>query len=218
MRFSPAACIFCAAVYSCMVAFRQQIIPADAVFAAGVMLLRINFLPEYFFRILKLNLMILFICATVYLFGDDARHALLIFLRYNLIVCATAAMFCGMNSTDFYYGFYTLRLPHKFTVLLFFAVKYIEIIGNEYEKMRNSLKVRNFRPKTDAFTYRTLAYLLGMLLVRSMDRAQALTQAMKMRGFSGRLYPFNFRPFFPADVVAAALLVFQFILIYGGLV
>ncbi|WP_277656155.1 energy-coupling factor transporter transmembrane component T family protein [Seleniivibrio woodruffii] len=215
MRFSPAAGILCAVIYSFVIAFKQSITPFDAVFAAGIMALRWNCLPKYALRIAKLNLMIIFISATVYIFGQDSAHALLIFIRYNLIVCVTAAMFCGMNATDFYYGFYTLKLPHKFTVLLFFAVKYIEIIGNEYEKMRTSLRIRNFKPRTDRFTYRTLAYLLGMLLVRSMDRANALTEAMKMRGFAGRLYPFNFRPFFPADVAAVALLVFQIFLTYG---
>jgi cobalt/nickel transport system permease protein len=35
-------------------------------------------------------------------------------------------------------------------------------------------------------TYRTYAYLCGMLLVRASARAQRVYNAMKCRGFSGR--------------------------------
>jgi cobalt/nickel transport system permease protein len=45
-------------------------------------------------------------------------------------------------------------------------------------------------------TYRTYAYLVGMLLVKSHDRADRVRAAMLCRGFRGRFYDlseFNMR-------------------------
>ena len=37
-------------------------------------------------------------------------------------------------------------------------------------------------------TYRAYGYLVGMLLVRSLDRSERIVAAMKCRGFRGRFY------------------------------
>jgi cobalt/nickel transport system permease protein len=37
-------------------------------------------------------------------------------------------------------------------------------------------------------TYRTLGYLVAMLLARSLDRSERIAAAMKCRGFSGKFY------------------------------
>jgi len=46
--------------------------------------------------------------------------------------------------------------------------------------------IRCFKPGTNMHTYRTYAYLVGMLIVRSYERSQRIYQAMLCRGFSGR--------------------------------
>jgi cobalt/nickel transport system permease protein len=37
-------------------------------------------------------------------------------------------------------------------------------------------------------TYRAFGHLVGMLLVRSLDRSERILAAMKCRGFTGRFY------------------------------
>ena len=64
--------------------------------------------------------------------------------------------------------------------------------------MVNALKIRAFQPRTSLHTYRTYAYLVGMLLVRSYDRSERVRNAMVCRGFKGRFYDlseFSLRPF-----------------------
>ena len=51
-----------------------------------------------------------------------------------------------------------------------------------------TVKTRGFRPRMDWHTYRSYGYLVGMLLVRSLDRSQRVLAAMKCRGFRGRFY------------------------------
>ena len=50
------------------------------------------------------------------------------------------------------------------------------------------MRIRGFVPRTNIHTYRSYAYLVGMLLVRSYDRAERIHKAMLCRGFSGKYY------------------------------
>jgi len=62
------------------------------------------------------------------------------------------------------------------------------VIHKEYHRLVNAMKMRGFRPGTNMHTYRTYAYLVGMLLVRSFDRSKRIVAAMKCRGFKGKFY------------------------------
>jgi cobalt/nickel transport system permease protein len=54
--------------------------------------------------------------------------------------------------------------------------------------MMRAIKTRGFVPKTRMHTYKTYAYLIGMIFVRSTDRAQRVHQAMICRGFDGHFH------------------------------
>ncbi len=79
-----------------------------------------------------------------------------------------------------------LHVPNKLIHLYFFTVRYIDVLHHEYERLRRSMTVRSFRPRMSVHTYRSLAYLVGMLLVKSFDRSDRILAAMKCRGFQGR--------------------------------
>jgi cobalt/nickel transport system permease protein len=49
-------------------------------------------------------------------------------------------------------------------------------------------RIRGFRPGTNANTYRTYSFLIGMLFVRAVVRAERVHQAMRCRGFKGKFY------------------------------
>ena len=63
-------------------------------------------------------------------------------------------------------------------------------------------------------SYRSLGYLVGMLLVHSFDRSERVLAAMKCRGFCGRYYlldhfafvPRRDGPFYAAAFLLAAIL------------
>lgn len=218
MRYSPAISILSAAVYAFCIAFQNHITVYDCIFAVFAVFTGLTCGAPVLRRLLKFNMIIIFICLTIVLMHGDRNFALLVFIRSNLIMAVNISLFYGYTSTDFYYGMYALRLPSKFTVLLFFVVKYIEIIGNEYNKMKEALKIRGFRAGTDMFTYKTYANMTGMLLIRSMDRSVKLSQAMRLRGFSGKLYPFNFQAFMRRDALMLAVLAVQSFIIVRELI
>ena len=86
----------------------------------------------------------------------------------------------------------------------------------EYIRLVNSMKIRNFSPANSLHTYRTIAYLVGMLLVRSFDRAHRVHNAMLCRGFKGNFYSLSRFSLSRRDIVSLVLMV-TVILILGVL-
>jgi cobalt/nickel transport system permease protein len=81
-----------------------------------------------------------------------------------------------------------LYFPDKIIHLFLFTYRYIHVIFQEYRRLTNAMRIRGFMPRTNIHTYRSYAYLVGMLLVRSYDRAERIHRAMLCRGFSGKYY------------------------------
>ena len=52
--------------------------------------------------------------------------------------------------------------------------------------MRIALRVRGYRNRAIAHSYRTIGHVAGTLLVRGHERAERVGQAMRCRGFDGR--------------------------------
>jgi cobalt/nickel transport system permease protein len=80
------------------------------------------------------------------------------------------------------------KFPKKLLYLTFLSYRYIHVVQTEYGRLRDAMRVRGFRPRTNLHTYRTLGYLIGMLLIRSYERSERIYQAMLCRGFHGNFY------------------------------
>ena len=85
-------------------------------------------------------------------------------------------------------GLQQLWLPEKLVYLLLFCYRYIFVIEQEYRRLEKAIQLRCFKAGTNLHTYRTYAYLVGMLFVRSFLRADQVHKAMLCRGFQGRFF------------------------------
>lgn len=81
-----------------------------------------------------------------------------------------------------------LNIPGKMIHLLLMTYRYIFVIEQEYKRLYTAIKIRGFRPGTNMHSYKTYAYLIGMLFVRASTRAERVQQAMKLRGFQRRFH------------------------------
>jgi cobalt/nickel transport system permease protein len=98
--------------------------------------------------------------------------------------------------------------------LLLLAYRYIFVIEQEYQRLYRAAKMRNFRPASNLHTYRTYAYLVGMLFVRASERARRVHLAMKCRGFTGRFHSLaHFAPTHWNTILATAVCCMSLILI-----
>jgi cobalt/nickel transport system permease protein len=147
--------------------------------------------------------------------GDGVRMAAVIAVKAHAVVLAVAALIGTMDAVTLGHALAHLHIPHKLAQLFLFMVRYFDLLGKETARLRSAMKVRCFRPGMNGHTYRTLGYLVGMLLVRSFDRSERVLAAMKCRGFRGHYYlldhfayiPQRDGPFYVATILLAAVLI-----------
>ena len=79
----------------------------------------------------------------------------------------------------------SLGVPRLIARLAQMSLRYLFLLGEELARLRIALRVRGFRNRANAHSYRTVAAASGMLLVRGGARADRVAQAMRCRGFDG---------------------------------
>jgi cobalt/nickel transport system permease protein len=118
-------------------------------------------------------------------------HALMILLKAHAVVLSLLALVGTLSATSLGHALAHLRVPDKLVHLLLFTVRYLDVIGQEYKRMRRAMQARAFVLRTDMHTWRSIGYLIGMLLVHSLERSERIMDAMKCRGYKGQFYLFD---------------------------
>ena len=119
---------------------------------------------------------------------EGMYYAATITIKSNAIMMILIAF---MTTTSIYTVARALRyfrVSEKLVHIVFFTYRYLHVIHLEYQRLAKTVKIRGFQPGNNWHTYRTYAYLIGMLLVRSYERTQRVRAAMICRGFRGRFY------------------------------
>ena len=132
---------------------------------------------------------------------DGLILAARIALKGNAIVLALVVLLGTLDITTVGHALGHLRVPEKLAHLLLFTVRYLDVFRREYLRLAAAMKMRGFRPRMNLHTYRSYGYLVGMLLVRSLDRSERIVAAMKCRGFRGRFYLLDHFAFSSRDVL-----------------
>ncbi len=132
------------------------------------------------------------------------RHAGQIALKSNSIMLLVAVLLGTLSPERMGHALNRLAAPQKLTQLFLFTARYTSVLYREYERLAAAMKVRCFRPGMNRHTYRTMGYLVGMLLVRSFDRSERILSAMLCRGFEGRYHVLDRLSFRRADAAFSA--------------
>lgn len=119
---------------------------------------------------------------------EGLLHALMIALKANAVVFALLALIGTMSAATLGHAMAHLRVPDKLVHLLLFTVRYLDVIGQEYKRMRRAMQARAFVMTVSKHTWRSVGYLIGMLLVHSLERSERIMDAMKCRGYKGQFY------------------------------
>ena len=119
---------------------------------------------------------------------DGIIHASVITIKANTIIMTLMAFVTTMSIFTLGRAMRSLHVPDKIVHLISFVYRYIHVIHMEYGRLMNAMKIRGFYPRNDLHTYKAYAYLVGMLLVKSYDRARRVQAAMLCRGFKGSFY------------------------------
>lgn len=79
----------------------------------------------------------------------------------------------------------SLYIPEQLIRLLVTVVRHLSLIQEEFLRLHDSMRARGFAPRSNRHTWRSYGYMFGMLLVRTMNRAERVEEAMRLRGYTG---------------------------------
>jgi cobalt/nickel transport system permease protein len=139
--------------------------------------------------------------------------ALSILLRANAVLLAMLVLLGTLEPARLGHALARLGVPERLAHLLLLTVRQIQLVGDEYARLRLAMRARAFVPRSDRHTWRSVGWLMGMLLVRSLARSRRVLDAMRCRGFDGRLRLLDTLCWRPADSAALA----SMILLVAGL-
>jgi cobalt/nickel transport system permease protein len=120
-----------------------------------------------------------------------------IMVRFVLTVWSALVLLASTGIHPLCSGMERLGMPRIFGNQVLFLHRYLFVIAEEGLRLHRAATVRG------ASTLRLVAYgsLLGQWLLRSMDRATRIHQAMRARGFDGQLHCFRRDRLGPPDIL-----------------
>ena len=140
-------------------------------------------------------------------------RAIVLACKVTASVLLISFLFAAVDPLSFGNALLGLRVPEPLVRLFVAVVRYLALIQDEFARLQESMRARAFVPRSNRHTWRSYGYLLGMLLIRALDRAERVEEAMRLRGYAGR-FPRTDMPVPPFfDWVAAVLLVGSAILL-----
>lgn len=118
--------------------------------------------------------------------AEGLTQAAAIALRANAVAVALMALLGSMEVVALGRALGRLGAPQRLVHLFLFTVRYVAVLEREYARLRLAMRARAFRPTAGLHCWRSIGYLFGMLMVRSLERAERIDAAMRCRGFTGR--------------------------------
>ncbi len=183
---------------------------------------------EIFRRLVPVNIMIIFLWFFLpftiegkHLFNigpfavthEGLIYAFRISIKSNAMMLMLISLIVSTPIFSLGHAMLELSVPKKLVHLFLFTYRYIHVMDKEYIRLINAIKIRGFRPGTNLHTYRTFAYIVGMLLIKSFDRMQKVRNAMLCRGFKGNFYSLKNFSFKKIDAVSIFLMIAVIILL-----
>lgn len=224
--------VVCSALFALVVVSSQQFLPALLGLLLAFILVKASKLniKRTLRRVVAMDFfMLTLICVLPFttpgesmftVFGLSASwqglsHALLITIKANAVLLVLFSLVATMSASTLGHALAHLKVPDKLVHLMLFMVRYLDVISTEYKKMRRAMQARAFVMGTNRHTWKSIGYLFGMLLIRSVERAERIADAMKCRGFCGRFYLNDKMKIGQEDVIFASMFLCFLILLIG---
>jgi len=109
-----------------------------------------------------------------------------ILLRFTLTVSAALALIATTSFPRICQGLDALRVPRAFIVQMLFLYRYLFVLIEEAVRLKRARDLRRFGQRT-GLRPRVAAALIGVLFLRTYERAERIYLAMCARGFDGHV-------------------------------
>lgn len=184
--YNPAISLLLAFAFSILVSFSTF----EIYFLIPVFMVLKNQLSNIKNILKKLLFLNVFILALfiVLLYEVGFDEAFNIYIRTNIIILFNLSIFHYSKGYDVVRGLYILKFPNAFISATYFTIKMIDTLTSDFKNIKTILRSRGFKAKSSMFTYYVFGNVLGMLLVKSIRKAQTLKDSFISRGFRGKIY------------------------------
>lgn len=108
-----------------------------------------------------------------------------IMIRFGLAVCAALVLVATTGIDAICAALVRLKAPRVFVVQILLMYRYLFLLIEEAVRMWRAHSLRSF--KGTRLQLKTYGSLVGRLLLRTLDRGQAIHRAMRSRGFTGEI-------------------------------
>ena len=101
------------------------------------------------------------------------------------LFCVTASYILAVTAgiRQICHALRLLHIPKEIVTLIMLMHRYLMVLLKEVERMWQAYRLR--APDQRGLRYKAWGSFVGLLLLRSMDRAQEVYESMKLRGFAG---------------------------------
>lgn len=114
---------------------------------------------------------------------------LLIFFRALACLFLSFVLFASTPFNAVIHALYELKVPRFLIQILMFAYEYVFIFRREISSLMRNAALKGFRPdlgpKHGRMTARIIGNMIGMLLIRSYERACRVYHSMISKGYTG---------------------------------
>ncbi|MEN2986331.1 MAG: cobalt ECF transporter T component CbiQ [Thermodesulfovibrionaceae bacterium] len=145
---------------------------------------------------------------------EGLNYALSITIKCNAIILATITLLSTSSVFSLAHAMLHLKVPKKLVTVFFLFYRYITVIHEEYLKIKIAASLRGFVPRTTLHTYKTYAYIIGGMLIKSYEKAEEIYKAMLCRGFRGYFPLFEHFHIKKSDIIFSIVSIVVFILIW----
>ncbi|MCW0183415.1 MAG: cobalt ECF transporter T component CbiQ [Zavarzinia sp.] len=119
--------------------------------------------------------------------AEGLLRALGIALKVNAAVLLGFALLGAVEPVRLGHAARRLGVPVRLVQLFLFTTRYIELFRDEIRRRREAMRARAFVRRSSLHSFRSYGNLAGMVLVRALEKAQRVEEAMRCRAFDGRL-------------------------------
>ena len=110
-----------------------------------------------------------------------------VFLRGTLAFCAALWLINVMPFDQLLVTLRSMKVSDVLVAILSFMYRYFFVLGDELEKLKTARRARTLGHPHVVLRWQSSAFLIGMLLIRAMARAERVHGAMLARGWDGRV-------------------------------
>jgi cobalt/nickel transport system permease protein len=208
---SPAPFVLYGAILAVLITLSR--LPVSHVFERSLAILPFTLMTALFIPFLK---------GTDVVWSIDAGALQIVLTREGLEAFAAIAVksflsiFCVVLLTattgfpELLKALERLRCPALVIMILSFMYRYLFVVQDEFMKMRIAKEARS-AGRSRRMDWKALAGMVGVLFVRSYERAEAVYLAMCSRGYSGRIIVSHDFRLNRADAAFAILMVVSLI-------